>query len=79
VRYLQTVIYGNVIYRLKTPRADGTTHVILTPHAFLSEAVVQVGWHGQHVLPYGTVGRTASTSWAAVSAARLAVQLGHCT
>ena len=26
---------GSLHYRLKTPRADGTTHVVFTPHAFL--------------------------------------------
>ncbi len=27
---------GNLIYRLKVPRADGTSHVVLTPQAFLT-------------------------------------------
>ncbi len=27
---------GNLVYRLKVPRADGTSHVVLTPQAFLT-------------------------------------------
>jgi hypothetical protein len=25
---------GNVVYRLKAPRPDGTTHLVFTPHSF---------------------------------------------
>ena len=39
---------GNVVYRLKTPRPDGTTHVVFTPRSFLTRLswlVVQPGVH----------------------------------
>ncbi len=35
---------GNVVYRLKTPRPDGTTHVIFTPLSFLTRRGAIPDW-----------------------------------
>jgi hypothetical protein len=42
---------GNVVYRLKTPRADGTTHVIFTPLSFLTRLfwLIVQPWRGEIV------------------------------